>query len=419
MNSSAPAPAPAPAPNSRNDMLLANETTAEEVSADEVAIIFSFLPHQDIMRARVCKAWRDAAKKTLVPPSNFVVDSVRSYNAMRVMATALPNLQQISLYHLGEGHKYSDGEDPDEERAAVTANYITHDINVISSFRNLRVLHINTKLRWEIHEAPLNGRYPVLFDFPLLRELSVTTSFYLKFDLGMLSAGCPSLKELNVIFTDNLTGDLSSLRVLKDTLEQVVIVNCREVEGDLMDLADFPRLKELNLRGTKVIGDIRDITEGDFPALDRLSLPRTVYGGVGYEFQSISDVPSFMQAIHLLLQRTPTLFREDLLLTAFCWCLSKDSPDWYAYHQIPYPPFNLKFIRAGSRLGWSWCSNDNHSCEINWLDPEPSRSSESSGYETYIEELRRLEQRINVYKGFHDPPSEMEYRRLCEEFERS
>ena len=352
--------AAAPAPDIRNDdMHLADETAAEEVSADEVAIIFSFLSHADIMRARVCKTWRDAATKTLVPPSDFVVDSVRSYNAMRVMATSLPNLQQIALYHLGEGHKYSDGEDPDEERAAVTANYITHDINVISSFRNLLVLHINTMLRWEIHEAPLNGRYPVLFDFPLLRELSVTTSDYLKFDLGMVSAGCPSLKELNVIFTDNLTGDLSSLRVLKDTLEKVAIVNCREVEGDLMDLADFPRLKELNLRGTKVIGDIRDITEGDFPALGRLSLPDTVRGGMDYQFQSISDVPSFMHTIHLLLQRAPTLFRKSCLSNDFGWSLSVDSPDWYDWDRgngSGLPPLRLRFIQAGSRLGWSWCT---------------------------------------------------------------
>eukprot|EP00984_Skeletonema_dohrnii_P037381 scaffold39397_cov233-Skeletonema_dohrnii-CCMP3373.AAC.3 len=64
MNSSAPAPAP----DIRNDdMQLADETAAEEVSADEVAIILGFLSHADIMRARGCKTWRDAAKKTLVP----------------------------------------------------------------------------------------------------------------------------------------------------------------------------------------------------------------------------------------------------------------------------------------------------------------------------------------------------------------
>ena len=51
MNSSAPAPAP----NSRNDMHFVDETTAEEVSVDEVAIIFSFLSHADIMRLEYAK----------------------------------------------------------------------------------------------------------------------------------------------------------------------------------------------------------------------------------------------------------------------------------------------------------------------------------------------------------------------------
>eukprot|EP00985_Skeletonema_marinoi_P020654 scaffold12330_cov83-Skeletonema_marinoi.AAC.33 len=69
-------------------MRLADDT-AEQLSIDEVAIIFGYLPHQDIMRARVCKTWRDATKKTIVPPSDFVFDSVRSYNAMRVIAAAL------------------------------------------------------------------------------------------------------------------------------------------------------------------------------------------------------------------------------------------------------------------------------------------------------------------------------------------
>ena len=48
----------------KNIMRLADDTAAtEQLSAYEVAIIFGFLPHQDIMRARVCKTWRDAARR--------------------------------------------------------------------------------------------------------------------------------------------------------------------------------------------------------------------------------------------------------------------------------------------------------------------------------------------------------------------
>ena len=73
-------------------MHLADES-AEDVSADEVAIILSFLHPMDIMHARVCRTWRDAAKKTIIPLTKYHVDSVRKVNAMRVMSTALPNLE--------------------------------------------------------------------------------------------------------------------------------------------------------------------------------------------------------------------------------------------------------------------------------------------------------------------------------------
>eukprot|EP00984_Skeletonema_dohrnii_P036433 scaffold37414_cov255-Skeletonema_dohrnii-CCMP3373.AAC.3 len=183
-----------------------------------------------------------------------------------------------------------------------------------------------------------------------------------------------------------------------------------------MDLADFPRLKKLDLDGTKVTGDIRDIGEYDFTALEILALPYTVHGGVGYEFQSISEVPIFMHTVHLLLQRIPTLFENRSLSGAFSWTLSEGSPDWYDGeiddwdNYTPFPPFRLQCIQAGVRTGWRWCSDDGHSCEINWLDPEPS--SESSDYEAYIEDLQRVEQRIDFYRGYYEPPNEQQYRRL-------
>jgi len=247
--------------------------------------------------------------------------------------------------------------------------------------------------------------------------------------------GFPLLKGLELNGTrignvnSRLTGNISSLQVLKETIEKVRIFGRHRVEGDLMDLADFPRLKKLNLFCTNVTGDIRNIRRHDFPALEQLFLPMTVCGGVAYEFQSILDVPSFMQAVHLLLQRTPTLFGKNLLPRAFCWCLSERSPHWYNYDETngcPRPPFDLQFIQVGKRLGWSWFSSSSSSgdpwnageegllfsCEINWLDPEPSR--ESGDYEAYMEELQSIQRRSDFYRGFLVPPNMLEYRRLCE-----
>jgi len=259
---------------------------------------------RDIIRAREHDF--PALEKLVLPWCR--IERVSDVPGVRIASAALRNFEHLTISSHGHGHKYSDGEDPDEEEAARTANYITHDINSISNFTNLRSLEIEI-------DAPLNGRYPVLFNFPLLHTLRINDCDLaervlccrnLKFDLDVL-AGLPSLKEFVVYWDENVTGDLRSLRVLKDTLEKVQISRTN-VRGNFMDLADFPHLKELDLRGTNVTGDIRDIKCHDFPALERLNLTESVHGGQRYEVQSIAEVPSFMHAIHLLLQRNPSMF---------------------------------------------------------------------------------------------------------------
>jgi len=175
------------------------------------------------------------------------------------MAKALPKLQQLSIFDLGGRHIYSEGTDP--EVAAETANYHTHDLNIISSFTKLRELHVNTFSLW---------RCPVLFDFPLLESLIILNCIHLKWTLDMLEGlqllkalklyGNPNLtgnlsslrvlKKLESVTLDDnphLTGNLSSLRALKDTLEKLFIRLCPNISGNFMDLADFQRLEELDL----------------------------------------------------------------------------------------------------------------------------------------------------------------------------
>ncbi len=256
-----------PADTNNNDVVSC--TTANDFSSDVVANILSYLKLREIMCKRgVCKKWTEAVMKTAVSPEeNFVVDGVKTYNAMRVMSTVLPNLQSVRLNNFQNCvHKYSDGEDPDEEYAARTVNWRTHDIEIISAFRKLR--------RLEINYPEMNGRYPFLFNFPLLQKLSITSKNlkvikFLKWDLGML-AGLPVLTELECELNHSLTGNLRSLRVLKHTLEKVTFENCPNVEGNFMDLADFPQLKTLHLHDTSVTGDIGNIFSGDFSKLEKL-----------------------------------------------------------------------------------------------------------------------------------------------------
>eukprot|EP00984_Skeletonema_dohrnii_P005978 scaffold2120_cov150-Skeletonema_dohrnii-CCMP3373.AAC.1 len=369
------------------------DATFDDLGVDLIAIIYGFLGPFDIMRSRLCKKLRKAATTTTVPPTDFVVDSVIKYNAMRAMATALPNLQQIEIGDLDGGHKYSDGEDPDEGRAAKTANFITHDIEILSGFRNLRLL--------SLYIAPLNGRYPLLFQFPLLQKLEIDNCGNLKFDLEIL-AGLPVLEEL-YCNRNQSSGNINSLRVLKDTLTKVTIRDCFEVQGNFMDLADFPRLNELNLLETEVSGDIRDIGERDFLALETLTLPKGVYGGMGFQFQRISDVPGIISTLYPIYKQRPILLKDSLAE------LSMGSPDWYrGVVRHDTPPFGIEFVAAGSRVGYQWKTLHLFSaCEVIWLDPEPDR--ESIDYEKYIEELKEIEQYGYFYHGFQQPPTEEEY----------
>ena len=227
-------------------------------------------------------------------------------------------------------------------------------------------------------------------------------------------AGLSSLKELYCWGNANLTrvtGNINSLRVLKNTLESVIIENCPNVEGNFMDLADFPHLEELCLEYTAVTGDIRDIGEHDFSSLECLILPEGVYGCRGYQFQRISDAPDLMRTLYQLNAKRPVLS----LLNDWSGILSENSPDWYEDEDDP--PFNIISVKVGSRLGYRWQTIDYEiyyvdPCEMNWLDPEPDR--ESSDYAKYIEELQEINSQVKMYKGFHQPPTAEEFRRLIE-----
>jgi hypothetical protein len=555
-----------------NNNNVASNTTADDFSSDVVANILSYLKLREIMcRRRVCKKWTEAVSKTAVSPEEALdVNNVKSYNAMSVMSTVLPNLQSVRIrrwmddghnrYSLG--HKYSDGEDPDEEEAARTANDDAHDIEIVSNFSKLRELTIGDSY------VPLNGRYPFLFNsFPLLQKLSIKHCFYLKWDLEML-AGLPLLKELECTSNGFLSGNIDNLRVLKDTLEEVTFrgcenvegnfmaladfpqlrtlrlfntditvdirdignedfstmeelalgrstsvsgnirslrvlkdtlqqltledcpnvdgnfmaladfpqlktlqlentvvtvdtqdlsngdfarlkefvcvrtlgilrpillsgntrnlrvlkdtleilrfSNCLNMEGNLMDLADFPQLKTLYLNGTAVTGDIRDIGNDDFSKLDKLFLPPTIYGGHEYELQRISDAPELMRALYLFEKQHPSLLED------WYGVLSVDSPDWYDWDEVNEmdeycisPPFYISLVEAGTRIGYRWCNFDDFGaehCEVNWLDPEPDK--DSSDYAKYVEELQQIKNEVGFYRGFHQPPTQEEYIRL-------
>jgi hypothetical protein len=87
----------------------------------------------------------------------------------------------------------------------------------------------------------------------------------------------------------------------------------------LEDVSDFPRLEILQVNGTKVTGDIREIGRDDFKSLEELDLGEGVYGGGC--LMAIQDAPSIMFARYQLLKRMPGLFTKKR------WSLTRDSTD--------------------------------------------------------------------------------------------
>ena len=407
----------------------ADDASIHGMSNKLTETIFGFLGYKDIMKARICcRKFREAARNTIVPwaeydygknsytrsqcvESQICIDCVKKHKAVVAMSTALPNIQQLSVCTIwgpgrGDPDKYCDGEDPNEERTAKTADWNEHDIQMISKFTKLRDLRISSSY--------LNGRYPIFFNFPLMEKLSIEYCPHLKWDLKLL-VGLPSLRELYVSSGGEMTGNIKILSALKKILEKVRLSGCSKIEGDFMSLADFPLLKVLNLSNCSLVtGDVRDIGEGDFPMLTELSVGSGIVGSEYHRFQRIADAPSVMQAIHRLKQRNPPLLSDYSRWTT--WSLSRDSPEWYdsnGERGHPKPPFYIDFVRVGSRVGWRWKSGTN-SCEINWLDSEPER--DSSDYDDYLRELQSIQEEIFCFEGYHQPPSQDDYKRLCEEF---
>ena len=403
------------------------------LGVDEISSILGFLTWKDILRARVCKKWRDAARLTIVPPSRNALDEicwkdvpdyyVRNRGAalaLEWLSDALPGMNAINFdFTLGETDNFeiAQGEgfdDPMDEIEIAEVEGVENqddpmdeharpiDLSVLSQFHGLQRLFLK-----EIH---LIGRMPFLFHFQHLKTLELVWKPSLQWDLAMLS-GLPSLEHLRASFNDSLTGNIQSLRGLRETLVCFDVYDSHEIEGNLHDLADFPKLEKLNLFGTKVTGDIREIGPTDFTVIKNVQLPDGVYGG-DVVWQRVEDASVLMYARCVWKKRNPSLFTNSVC------CLSNESSDFYPGTNADDsrdPPFTVEIVQAGPRLGWRWRNYHRSSCEVNWFDPEPQ--TEDEGYDDYLTELESIEKEVNFFRGFSKPPTRDQYQLLIQEAE--
>ena len=378
---------------------------------DILASILSYFDWRGILRARVCRKWREAARVTHVPQTEtddayqtpeLYLKNRECAEALGWISDALPLIPTVSiLFNLGKSDEFkiANGENPESSLVSSTFGGRPKpvDISPIANFRQLQKL--------DIESASMNGTYPFLFNFPNLHELTLMDVGRLNWDLEVL-AGLPKLVKLRCIRNYKLTGSLADIRALRENLVELCLSGCSEVEGNLMDLSDFPLLKSLSLNSCdKVMGDIRDIGQGDFPSIeDTVSLPDTVYGG---NLPSIAEAADIMLAWHNIKKRNPKLEFYGL-------GLSFDSPERYHndVHHSRDMPSHAKLIQAGPRSGWRWtnCVMSGGSCEAQWFDAEPNPSDDN--YDVYLKELKEIEKDVGFYKGFVTPPSQEEHLEL-------
>lgn len=389
----------------------------DALEKDVLASILSYLTWKEILNARVCKKWKEAAKLTLVPES-VTVESykierkeiyVKNYSIAKALTTwivdALPRIQSINFdfnCHAKERFDFAEGEDPvldDPDPGMHPGPFPPVNIRQLANFHDLRQLYLMN--------MNLNGSYPFLFNFANLQTLNVSYNRRFKWNLDMLR-GLRKLKILRAWSNGNLTGNLHSVRVLCSSLVELSLRHSSKVEGQLNDIADFPLLEKLDVSYTQVTGDIRKIAPNDFISLKELKVGDKVYGGGNIE--KISDAQSVMLARYYLKKHHPNLFESR------CDILSIQSPDRYQIHghRSRSPPFDVEFVKAGSRLGWRWTNAfSGGSCETQWLDPEPK--STDQGYDTYIKDLENLDKDVSFYRGFSRPPTQQEHQQKSAE----
>ena len=226
-------------------------------------------------------------------------------------------------------------------------------------------------------------RYPSFFGFSHLEKLTIEHCDCIKFDFGML-AGLPSLKVFECLYNKLVTGSLSSLSVCKETLESIEIVDGNvPISGNLMDLANFKRLKHVNLYNTKGIsgnlGDIDADNDDHFPMLEKLRLPSTVIGGSRYEVMHLADAKQLIKDLTPLRRKRPELFEK------LYWKLSTRSPDIMnpleEEREFDFRQYTFFFVQSGSYLGWRWEQKfdytPDHPFEVHWLDPPSSAVAKS------------------------------------------
>ena len=426
---------PAAAALNRTEYEIHVPLTLSHIDDELVATCLSFLHLKDILRASMsCKAIRHSALITRYEPileigmDTCYQKNVRAFNKFWNLANVVPGILDLSIGPRPAGHmsavnahvqlakenswrglaRVKPGKDPpfaDEEAHPNSVNFN----DSIVKFPHLRKL--------EIIALSLNGAYPGIYRLANLECLSIQRpSRFFTMDLNDLSS-LRHLRILKLSGAPTIGGSLKSLNAFASQLEELELVHCQSIEGNLLDLAHFSSLKKLEISSWQPHGEIRGdigiIGAADFPALEYLALDSEVIIGSwltsipqGQEimeglcrlFKQPRRLKAYAQTQHTIteLLERPHNLHSMCIDTLAILSLEPDYPQVDRYD----PPYQLKLINYRDKYGWRWGSKNSDNCDIVWLDEAPKMREE--GYWHTLNEN-------SIYRGLTRPPNRDEY----------
>ena len=306
------------------------------------------------------------------------------------------------------------GEDPplpfasEETRPPNNVNFN----DAIVKFPHLRKL--------ELIALTFNGGYPGIYKLANLECLSIQRpSRFFTMDLNGLSS-LRNLRVLKLSGAQSIGGSLKSLNKFSLQLEELELVHCQGIEGNLLDLAHFSSLTKLAISSWRphgeIHGDIGTIGPADFPALEYLALDSEVINGSwltsipqGQEimeglcrlFKQPRRLKAYAQSQEAITELLEHNLHSTYVNTLAVLCLEPDYPQVDKYD----PPYHLKLIKFRDKYGLRWGSKNNDNCDIVWLDGAPGTREE--GY-------RYTRNENSIYKGLTRPPSLDEYLQILQ-----
>lgn len=366
----------------------------DTLGVDVLIIILSFLEWESIMLARVCRRLKEAS--TLTPVGDVLITKCLGQcleGNLSKLATVLPGIEH---FHFEEGTIIRNGKSRRLD-GPLALQCFDVDLSSLrtSCFRNLKEL--------DLYETNLNGSYPAIFKLLALERLEVGGNPHLRCDLSDLQ-GLPNLTHAMFSGGVDVTGSLSSLGHLQDKLQCLELIGCSEVEGSLMDLSSFQKLRRLTLTySSEIVGDIREIRTFHFPSLESLRIRGTsIFGG---SVPRIAEGRSIAMAWKTLLQERGNSFPCCAVSDGINLSPSSGENYFYGPHFVCH---KMDLVRFGDAFGFQWVESSNdpvpaglHSCDIVWIDP-PSPGYLPSFFAA---------QSNSMYRGLAAPPGDEESRR--------